>query len=187
MPRSHSIQRVSGNSRSKSPAAPRSVHDVTDQSQNQSADGVYIDNVYIFYVYIDQSWTKTLHINSTAIECKLDSGAEAICMPYSTFLSLRYLSNSRQTSELLSGYTAAPPARPRCIATLKINYKGQFYNTDFYTVNHEASVIVGLPTCIRLNLIKRIDQITSDMPANTDSALLTEFANIFFREWRISW
>jgi len=74
-------------------------------------------------------------------------------MPYSTFLSLRYLSNIRPTSELLSGYTDAPPARPRGVATLKVNYKGQFHNIDFYIVNHEASVIVGLPTCIKLNLI----------------------------------
>jgi len=74
-------------------------------------------------------------------------------MPYSTFLSLRYLSNIRPTSELLSGYKDAPPARPRGVATLKVNYKGQFHNIDFYIVNHEASVIVGLPTCIKLNLI----------------------------------
>jgi len=74
-------------------------------------------------------------------------------MPYSTFLSLRYLSNIRPTSELLSGYTDAPPARPRGVATLKVNYKGQFHDIDFYIVNHEVSVIVGLPTCIKLNLI----------------------------------
>jgi len=34
-----------------------------------------------------------------------------------------------------------------------VNHKGQFHNFDFYIVNHEASVIVGLPTCIKLNLI----------------------------------
>jgi len=33
------------------------------------------------------------------------------------------------------------------------NYKGQFHNIDFYIVNREASVIVGLPTCIKLKLI----------------------------------
>ena len=42
-----------------------------------------------------------------------------------------------------------------------------------------ASVIAGLPTCIELNLIKRIDYISSGMPSNNDdSALLTEFADI---------
>ena len=70
------------------------------------------------------------------------------------------------------------------VASLKINYKGQFYKkNDFYIVNHEASVIVGLPTCIELNLIKRIDYISSGMPSNDDdSALLTEFADIFLRD-----
>ena len=69
---------------------------------------------------------------------------------------MRHLSNIRQTSELLSGYTNAPPELPRGIANLKINYKGQFYNTDFYIVNHEAPVIVGLPTCMKLNLVNAL-------------------------------
>ena len=63
---------------------------------------------------------------------------------------------------------------------LKIAYKGQFYNVDVYIVNHEASVIIGLPTCIKLNLIKRIDYVSSGTPSNdAESALLTEFADIF--------
>jgi len=113
MPRPHSKQRVSSNSRSKSLAAPRSVHEVTDQSQNQSADGVYIDNVCRYILRLrrpsrgPKRCTSTLQRSSAS----LDSGAEANCMPYSTLLSLRYLSNIRQTSELLAGYTAAPPAR----------------------------------------------------------------------------
>jgi len=99
---------------------------------------------------------------------------------HSKFLSLRYLSNIRETSELLSGYTDAPPARPRGVATLKINYKGQFNYVDFYIVNYEASVIIGLPTCIKLNLIKRIDYVSSGIPSNNaDSALLMEFADMF--------
>ena len=167
-------------SRSKSPANSRPVHEVTEQ-QNQSSDGVYIDTIQVDSTSTaTKSWTKTLRINSTEVNCKLDSGAEANCMPYSTFLSLRYLSNIRETSELLSGYTDAAPARPRGVATLKINYKGQFYNVDFYIVNYEASVIIGLPTCIKLNLIKRIDYVSSGMPSNNaDSALLMEFADIF--------
>ena len=101
-------------------------------------------------------------------------------MSYSTLLSLRNLSKIRPTSELLSGYTNAPPARLRGAAILQIAYKGQFYNVDFYIVNHEASVIIGLPTCIKLNLIKRIDYVSSGTPSNdADSALLTEFADIF--------
>jgi len=157
------------------------MHEVTDQPPNQAADGVYIDTIQVDSTSTTtRSWTKTLHINSTTIECKLDSRAEANCMPYSTFLSMRHLSNIRQTSELLSGYTSAPPERPRGIANLKINYKGQFYNTDFYIVNREAPVIVGLPACIKLNVIKRIDYISSGMPSNNgDSALLMEFADVF--------
>ena len=170
-------------SRSKSPANRnvRPIHEVTEESQNESSHGVYIGNLQVHSVSgATKSWTKTLRINSTDVDCKLDSGAEANCMPYSTFLSLRYLSNIHQTSELLSGYTDAAPARPRGIATLKINYKGQFYNIDFYIVNYEASVIIGLPTCIKLDLIKRIDYVTSGVPSNnTDSALLTKFADIF--------
>lgn len=182
-PRSQSRPRSKGDSRPKSPAgrSPRPVYEVTDQPQDQSSDGIYVGTIQIHSMSTTtRSWTKTLQINSTAVECKLDSGAEANCMPYSTFLTLKHLSHIRPTSELLSGYTDASPARPRGVATLKINYKGQFYKTDFYIVNHEASVIVGLPTCIELNLIKRIDYISSGVPSNNDdSALLTEFADIF--------
>ena len=119
-------------------------------------------------------------LNSTPVNCKLDSGAEANCMPYSTFLKLNYFSPIRQTSEVLSGYTSAPPERPRGIATLKVKCKNQFYHVDFYIVNHEASVIIGLPTCVQLDLIQRVDAVSSGVPSgNNDSALLTEFEDIF--------
>ena len=158
------------------------MHEISEQPpQNQRADGMYIDSLQVHATTTSTtSWMKTLRINSTDVKCKLDTGAEANCMSYGTFLSLRYLSNIRQTSELLSGYTDAPPARPRGVATLKVSHKGQFYNIDFYIVNHDASVIIGLPTCIKLNLVKRIDNIISGTPSsNASSALLAEFADIF--------
>ena len=61
-----------------------------------------------------------------------------------------------------------------------MNYKDQFYNTNFYIVNHEAPVIVSLPTCIKLNLIKRIHYISSGMPSNNvDSELVTDSRTFF--------
>jgi len=99
MPRSHSKQRVSGNSRSKSPAAPRSVHEVTDQSQNQSADGVYIDNVQIYSTSAStKSWTKTLHINySDRVQARLRCRGKLHAVQYVliTTLSQQHPANIR--------------------------------------------------------------------------------------------
>jgi len=68
-PRSQSRPRSTGDSRPKSLAfhSHRPVYEVTDQLQDQSADGVHIGTIQIHSMSTTtRSWTKTLH--STAVE-----------------------------------------------------------------------------------------------------------------------
>lgn len=172
-------QRSNSSSRSQSMSRkPRSIQELTEVPSNQT---VYIDSIAVNSVTSDKSWSKMLVINGTPVNCKLDSGAEANCMPYSMFTRLKYLSNIRQTPEQLSGYTEGPPTKPRGVATLKVKYRGRHYSLNFYIVNHDAAVIIGLPSCVQLNLLKRVDSINCSERSdnNQRSKLVEEFADIF--------
>jgi len=57
---------------------------------------------------------------------------------------------------------------------MKYEYKGNVYAGNFEVVDQEVSNILGLPTCVEMNLVQRLDAIN-----NHDTDFLDSYSNVF--------
>jgi hypothetical protein len=121
------------------------------------------------------SWWQTLLVNGSPINCKLDSGAEANVMSCETYNSLHDPPATRSTATTLSAYNNSR-IKPLGIVSLTVDYKGNSHSHDFFIVPHQAATILGLPSCRQLDIIRRVDIISS---SSLQSDLLAEYADVF--------
>jgi hypothetical protein len=164
-----------------------SVHtvEVDDDQYDSLYDSLYvgqlsIDSVDNFDCARGTSWWKVLDINDSSVDCKLDSGAEANVMSLQTYRTLGTSSSMKPTASTLLAYNNTR-IKPLGVASLTVKWKGVSHQLTFYIVSHDAATILGLPSCCQLDIIRRVDAISSSpTPASQSTTdLLTEFAEVF--------
>ena len=106
------------------------------------------------------AWLISINTSRSDIDYKIDTGAQANIIPQSLYYRLRKKPKLRATKEKLFAYDGSEiPVVGKCIA--KLNPKGKAdYSVQFVVVSIKSCPMLGLETCQRLNLIKRIWQIT---------------------------
>jgi len=106
-------------------------------------------------------WYKTLKVDNHELEFKLDSGAEVNVLP------LRFLKNNKLHTKIQKTKVVL-----EAFGGYKIEPVGYFMGTietqsvikvvKFVVVNNISTPILGLETCIDLNLIKRVDLLVNE-------------------------
>jgi transposase InsO family protein len=97
-------------------------------------------------------------------------------MSRNNFLKLNikeFIINNKITTKLMSIHSKNIPAIGIC--NLKCYYKNQLEFLLFYIVDFECTTILGLPTCSKFNLIKRINCVNE----NPDNLFVNKFSDIF--------
>lgn len=128
-------------------------------------DVLYIDNITGTCSIKDLSkfkkkcWMQKIRVEDLFINFKLDTGAEVNVLPQSY---LKYLKNIRldKFEKSLQAYGGNELEVIGKI-TLICFFKNEISNQEFLVINSDSVPIFGLPGCIDLNLIKRIDNISS--------------------------
>ena len=119
------------------------------------------------------------------VQFKLDSGSQVNVIPERIFGQLQYSAPLEQPERHLSAYTGDKlEVRGRC--KLKCKYKEQDSELELYEVNTQSSPILGLKSCLNLELIKlvysvdRADTLDAcDTPGLDKTAILSEYADVF--------
>ena len=103
----------------------------------------------------------TVLVDKNPVDFKLDSGADVTVVPYNTFLNLDLQTQLQLTDKVLLGP-----------CNYKMNCKGKFtvtltYNLisvkeTVYAVESLARPLLGRSTTVKLNLISRLCELTSD-------------------------
>jgi hypothetical protein len=176
--RSQSRSRYQGNQNDRS-----SVHTVEVNDDQRQYDSLYlgqlsIDTVDKYDCGRGTSWWKALDINGSSVDCKLDSGAEANVMSLQTYQTLHTSSPMKPTVSTLLAYNNTR-IKPVGVASLTVTWKGVSHQLTFYIVSHDAATILGLPSCCQLDIIRRVDVISSSPASQSTTDLLTEFAEVF--------
>lgn len=106
-------------------------------------------------------WIATVFVDEKPVDFKLDNGADFTVVPYDTFLSFDLQTKLELTDKVLLGP-----------CNYKMNCKGKFttnltYNLNsiketVYTVESLARPLFGRSTAVKLNLISRLCELTSD-------------------------
>lgn len=161
-----------GKSRPQRHMSSSSVHDVS------MAEITQLDHLRISSCTLnnreDTSWYRQFDIQGTQINCKLDSGAEANVMSAAVFSLVKNPPTLRSTSVVLTAYSNTV-MKPIGIATLCLKFRGQAHPVEFLIVKHRAATLIGLPTCVKLDILRQVDGVSLE----TTSTLIAEYADVF--------
>ena len=106
-------------------------------------------------------WMATVLVDKNPVDFKNDSGEDVTVVPYNTFLNLDLQTQLQPTDKVLLGP-----------CNYKMNYKGKFtvtltynlnsVNETVYAVESLARLLLGRFAAVKLNLISRLCNLTSD-------------------------
>ena len=180
----------------------RKVHSL--QTESEEDDG----NLYFHSLHIGQLNCKTvkseiitkLNLQSRHsvrnIKCKLDTGAQGNAMPLETYK----LFHPKSKCDEFGIPVDLPKPKSRITAyggheivnygtgSLRIHFKGQTYIEIFHIVQATGPVIIGYPTCNRLNLVSvnsdlQVHSMSTSLP-HSENAMKNEVANqILFKDY----
>ncbi|KAG1651802.1 hypothetical protein GQR58_026737 [Nymphon striatum] len=132
----------------------------------ESDNETRINNLFIGEIVSKQrpGWYTNLSIGNENLTFKLDTGAEANTISYSSFITLQkkipYL-KLLKTNVKLSAYGNSK-VKPAGICMIDCYTMGKSEKLEFFVVDIKAPHILGLSACKSLNLVKRIDVINSN-------------------------
>ncbi|XP_071629550.1 LOW QUALITY PROTEIN: uncharacterized protein [Temnothorax longispinosus] len=121
-------------------------------------------------------WLTELEINEKRMKFKVDTGAMCNVMSVEHLKSLR-LGNIRvkPTDTMLKSYTG-DKLQVRGVCTISAKKNNRVFKIDFYIVKTNTPAILGLSSCLELNIIKKLESIND---SNTYEDLVKEYKKIF--------
>lgn len=147
----------------------------------QSTD-LHIETVFVSNINKTNSWFATLKINNKNISFKMDTGADVNILPATQFQQL-HLSKSliKPAHSILKSYTGDT------LSTLGTCFLQCYRNSvshaiRFFVVNNNAQPILGLQTCVALNLIQKIESLEKNsvnLTQNGLEGLLEKYSQLF--------
>lgn len=160
--------------------APKQVNIVNENDDENEV--IYISCVKnSFKTTNNLSWTTNLKINDKTVSFKLDTGAMANIISIKIFDELSIpVAQIIPTKTILKSYTGnVLPILGKC--QLKCEYNNENYTVEFYVVSNTAESLLGLRTCIDLNIVSKNEpEIPINKVTNHNSSDITEwFGDVF--------
>ena len=121
----------------------------------------------------ERDWFICLQSNGSKIRYKMDTGAQANVLPLSTYNQLNIKPILEETNVKLSAYNGGDiPA----IGKYEVNLvnKNESHKVMFIVTDTESPPLLGLQTCQKLNIIKRIWAVNT-----SDPNLMAEYKDVF--------
>lgn len=146
------------------------------ESDSDCSEDFVVDSVSNFSG--NHQWNEIVNINGTNIRFKLDSGADC------NTLSLKLYDKVKDnTNCLLSNSTvlvAYNNQEIKTVGTVKLNciVKGKQAKLKFCIVDLPIQPVIGLPACVELNLLKRLDAIVTSNKENFVKANMEVFSGL---------
>lgn len=123
------------------------------------------------------SWSTTLIINNLEFVFKLDTGADANILPIMYFNKLKLPHSVIKPQKItLKSYTGDKiNILGACWLDCIIN--NNKHKIQFFVSQSKAQALLGLTTCINLNLIKRVETVIKDI--SSPSEIFNKFSDLF--------
>jgi hypothetical protein len=99
-------------------------------------------------------------------------------MSHSTFHSLEIPAELRATATVLTAYDNNR-IRPLGIASLQVNLKNALHETEFFVVDYNATTLLGLLSCMKLDAVRRVDTVARQPEQQREEGLLAEYSDVF--------
>ena len=146
---------------------------------NQNGEDSDLDYEQYFVESVENNTTHeqdskiVVEISGKRLKIKLDTGAQVNVLPVKVHSrpSNSPLTKSRVKLVSYSGHKLDTIAK----ATLLVGAKEKFFPVEFQVADHKAEPVLGLQTCLDLQLIKRIYTANTEDP----NQLLNEYSDVF--------
>ena len=157
------------------------VHEVSDNPY-QVSDSLFVESISedvneINRVFVDIE----IGNKKIPVSFKLDTGAQVNVIPLHVFHPLE-CNDLESTTQRLLGYGGKPlKVERKC--TLPCSYKETQEQHHFYVVSTQAPPILGLSSCLSLNLIQVVlsveERQDSDTVSQTPGDIFTKYKDVF--------
>ena len=143
-----------------------SINEISSDATDHPSD-TYVDEIMLSLDCISEdgtasTWYQMLLINGSNINCKLDTGAQANVMSLDVAKSLKQPARWTKTSVRLKPYGTAHSLIPVGVASLNVQHKSGSHKLEFYVIDIAAPTIIGIRSCVELDLLRRVESVSSD-------------------------
>lgn len=116
--------------------------------------------------------------NESSVRFKLDTGSQVNILPATEYNRLGIQSVLTKATKHLSAYSGtALKTLGQC--KLKCAYNERSIVVDFFIVETQSTPILGMPSCLALELIQLIYTVDTTKPPLDKNAVLSEFSDVF--------
>ena len=141
----------------------KKVHSVSQHDSSDASDELFIDMAKCS-TNESSDWKVTLLVNDQKTRFKIDTGAQCNVISRHTYHRLDSLPLQKSHARLVA--FGGQRLNAYGMAIKNCQHKGKTYPVVFEVIDQDVSNILGLSTCVELNLIQRLDAIntrTSDI------------------------
>ena len=148
------------------PKPKQMVHSLETNMPSRSDDNLLYDNTLFFDTLhvgnldvgeedteaIVEIMAEAKHGKCVVLTCKLDTGAQGDVIPVKMFKRLlpdTYLKKCDSSITAFGGHVITPAG----MCALALQHRGTLHTTNFYVVEYNGPVILGLPSCRALQLV----------------------------------
>ena len=130
-------------------------------------------------------WLEKLKINGKLLKAQLDTGTKYNVFSVKTYSTLDVKSPIRPTNSKLKEYTGHD-IEIKGMTTLQCQHTDTIYPLQFYTATRDGSTIISAQACKQLQLIRRVNTVSKDVPASKQSTdtsaspkILEEYPDVY--------
>lgn len=136
----------------------RIVHTIEDN--NSDEDFKFESVSHVHNINNLKQWKENILINDISILCKLDTGADCNTLPINAYNKINNQGKYKllKCHKILVVYNGQK-IYPKGKIELECVVKNKIYKIKFIVIDVNAPPVLGLSDCVRLNLIKKVDNI----------------------------
>lgn len=141
------------------------VNSLKFENKNCNQDEFYINCINSSLNSL-KSWFENIEIDNNKIPFKLDTGSEVNVLPIKIFSKLKL--KNKKLSKCNITLRAYGGSQIRPVGTIELNacIRNSTSRELFVIVDNDTTPILGLKTCLKLNLIKRVYSVSQDGKAD---------------------
>ena len=166
--------------KNRSKGVVKNVNELVDLNENN------VEELYVASCAItkrsektENEWLENVLINEKCYRFKLDTGAQCNVLPTRLLVMI---GNDEDLQPCQARIVTYNGSRIRAEGTiiLKCKVKGKIYPIKFYIVNNNTQPILGLNTCVQLNLVKRVNNLEINNSNSSDKeVIINEYKTVF--------
>ena len=149
----------------------------SDQEQSED-DSLFVYSVKSSCVPEDEQFHEVIVLGDTEVRFQLDSGAKANVMSLKTYNNLRRRPPLTKTNTVLISFSKHR-LKPCGEVVLSAKYKDNVEDVRFFVVEPEVESVLSGNICVKLGLLKRVHQLTSNTPLGRTRVELDDYPELF--------